>query len=265
MQGLKRCGALPRWSMAFAGVMLAASAAHADLVVDAGATTDWFDSDLSCTDVIVHGTLNMQGGNLSNVRNVVIGAGGAINMGGGSITLAGNWTNGGGSFAAGGGNVGFVDNVGCATAPTSGTVSGNTAFDKLSIVSSTGKLYTFADGSAQTVATALTLTGTAGTPLKIESSTPGSPSADINLANGGTQSLANLAVRGMKASGQWLAPGQTNQGAGPVSRWFGDPYASATPVPTTSQWTLLLIALALIGLAARTHRNTQSPAKNTKD
>ena len=83
------------------------------------------------------------------------------------------------------------------------------------------------------------------------------------------QNLANLAVRGMSASGQWLAAGQTNQGAGPVSRWFGSPTppgpGGVAPIPTTSQWTLLLIALALIGLAARTHRNTQSPAKNTKD
>lgn len=256
MKRMKMRGALPRWPVAGASLLLAATMAHADIVVGAGATTDWYDTDLGCTDVIVDGTLNMQGGSLSNVRNVVIGAGGTINMAGGSITLAGNWTNGG-SFAAGGGGVSFVDDVACPTPPVGSTIGGNTSFDTLSIASSTGKLYTFVAGSVQTVAGALTLTGTAGTPLKIESSTPGTPSADIKLAAGGTQNLANLAVRGMQASGQWLAPGQANQGTGPVSRWFGTPTppGGVAPIPTTSQWTLLLMSLALAGLAVRTRRN----------
>lgn len=255
MKRLERRGVLPRWQLAGVCLLLASTAAQADLVVGPGSTTDWFDTDLGCTDVIVDGTLNMQGGSLTNVRNVVIGAGGVINMGGGGITLAGSWTNSGGSFAAGGGGVSFVDDVSCPTPPAS-AISGNTSFDALSITSSTGKLYTFTAGSMQTVSGALTLTGASGTPLRIESSTPGSVSADINLLSAGTQSLANLAVRGMSASGQWLAAGQTNQGAGPVSRWFGTPTppGGVAPIPTTSQWTLLLMGFALAGLGLRAQR-----------
>ena len=84
--------------------------------------------------------------------------------------------------------------------------------------------------------------------------TPGSVSADLRLVPAGTQNLSNLAVRGMSASGQWLAPGQTNQGSGPVSRWFGDPNAAVAPIPTTSQWTLLIMALALGATAVRQRR-----------
>ena len=70
------------------------------------------------------------------------------------------------NMAAAGGTVSFVDDVGCATAPTQSAISGNTAFDSLSIVSSSGKLYQFAAGSTQTVTSALTLQGS-GAPLRI--------------------------------------------------------------------------------------------------
>ncbi|MBN8556832.1 MAG: IPTL-CTERM sorting domain-containing protein [Proteobacteria bacterium] len=231
--------------------LLVAATAHADYVVPAGATVGLGGGsiDLGCTDVIVDGTLDLQGGTLTNVRHVQIGAGGNLLLGGGSASLAGNWSNTG-AFNAGTGAVNIIDDVACAPGSL---VSGNTTFYALNISSNTGKLVQFVAGSTQTVQSSLTLTGTAANPLRIESTTPGLVSANIDLTTGGTQNLANLAVRGMGASGQWLAPGQTNQGAGPVNRWFGTPGGVAA-IPTMSPWTLTGMALALGALAARQRR-----------
>ena len=250
-------GAPGRFAAAGLGLLLASAAAHAQYVVPAGASIGLGGGamDLGCTDVIVDGSLDLQGGTLTNVRHVQIGAAGSLALGSGSVSLAGNWTNGG-SFAAGTGSVSIVDNAACSA---SSVVSGNSSFYALAITSTTGKLVQFAAGSVQTVQSALTLTGAPGTPLRIESTTPGTTSADINLLTGATQNLANLAVRGMRASGQWLAAGQTNQGAGPVSGWFGTPTPGGlSPIPTLSQWALVGLALTLGALAARQRR----PLKN---
>lgn len=258
MNRSKRRGALPRWPIAGVCLLLATAVAHADYVVPAGASfgLGGGSMDLGCTDVIVDGAFDLQGGSLTNVRHVQIGAAGSLALGSGSVNLAGNWSNGG-ALNAGTGTVSIVDNAACAT---SSVVSGNSSFHALSITSTTGKLVQFTAGSVQTVQSALTLTGAAGTPLRIESTTPASVSADINLLTGGTQNLANLAVRGMSASGQWLAAGQTNQGAGPVNRWFGTPTppGGIAPVPTLSQWTLMGMALALGALAARQRRTRKT-------
>ena len=244
----------PRWLMATASLLaLWSPAAFADLVVPAGANfTLGGYIDMGCTDVVADGTLDLAGGTLSNVRNVLIGAGGQVNLGNGTISLAGNWTNGGGTLGLPG-TVAIVDDVACAT---SSVISGNTTFGTLSITSSSGKLVQFAVGSTQTVQQSLVLTGT-GTPLRIESTTPATPSADLHLAAGATQSVSNVAVQGMSASGQMVAPGQTNQAppGAAVSNWFAAPVpptpANIAPVPTNSPITLLGMALAVAALAAR--------------
>ena len=51
--------------------------------------------NLGCTDVILNGTLDLQGGTLTNVRHVQIAAGGSLVLGSGSVSLAGNWSNAG--------------------------------------------------------------------------------------------------------------------------------------------------------------------------
>lgn len=251
--------------LAAALALLACAAAHADIDVPAGSTISLGggSSDLACTDLIVAGNYSLAGGTLTNVRHVVIASGGTLTLAaGGAITLAGDWTNNG-TVAAAGGTVSFVDDVGCATAPTQSAISGNTAFDSLSIVSSSGKLYQFAAGSTQTVTSALTLQGS-GAPLRIESTTPGSVTAALQLDAAGSQNLSNLAVRGMSAPspGQWLAPGQTNQGAGPVSRWFGTPGDGAAPIPTLSPLSLAGLGLALAAFAARRRRTSVQKASS---
>lgn len=210
---------------------------HAEVVVPVGGSTslNGGSMDLACTDVIVGGTLDLGGGSLSNVRSVVIQAGGVISAGAGSITLAGDWSNAG-TFNAGTGSVNFVDASACAA---TSTISGNTTFYRVSFVSTIGKLYRFASGSTQRVLGLLTMTGTAAQPLRIESGTAGS-FANIDVA--GTQNMAYLAVRDMVAIGQWMAPGLTNLAAGGNTiNWFGFP-----SIPVNSPLLLLLIAIALL-------------------
>ena len=235
--------------------LLVGATAQADINVPAGAwaSLGGGSMDLGCTDLIVSGNYDLGGGTLTGVRHVTVNSGGSLSFGaGGSVALAGNWANSG-TITATGGTVSIGDDAGCPAPIATSVISGNTTFHNLGITSSAGKLIQFAAGSVQTVEGALTLTGT-GVPLRIESTTPGSVSADLRLVPAGTQNLSNLSVRGMSASGQWLAPGQTNQGSGPVSRWFGDPNAAVAPIPTTSQWTLLIMALALGATAVRQRR-----------
>lgn len=221
--------------------------AHADLSIPTGSSFNLAGGsvDLGCTDVIVGGTLDLAGGRLSNVRSFTIQSGGAVSMGtAGSIALAGNWSNAG-TFNPGTGTVLFVDAPACAS---TSTISGNTSFYSLSLVSGLGKLYKFASGSTQRVLNALTLTGISGQPLRIESTTAGVP-ANIEMI-GATQVTGFLAVRDMTATGQVIALGLANLAPGAITpRWFEIPV-----VPTLSTAMLVVMMLALIGLTTQFRR-----------
>ena len=231
-------------TLASMGVVLPA---HADLSIPTGGSFNLAGGsvDLGCSDIIVGGTLDLAGGRLTNVRNVSIQSGGTITLGAaGAVSLSGNWSNAG-TFNPGTGTVLFVDAPACAS---TSTISGNTSFYSLSLVSTLGKLYKFASGSTQRVLNALTLTGISGQPLRIESTTPGVP-ANIDMI-GATQVTAFLAVRDMTASGQVIALGLTNLAPGAITpRWFEIPV-----VPTLSTAMLVLMMLALIGLTAQFRR-----------
>ena len=251
------------WRAVAGACLLLAGTANADIIVPPGGTWSGGVMDLACTDVVVNGTMNLAGLALTNVRNLTIGSTGSLTLGsGGLITLAGTWNNGG-SFTANNGGVAFVDtHASCPPGSIATAVIGNTTFHNLSIISASGKLIQFTANSTQTVTGSLSLQGQPGTPLRIESTTPGSVSAALVLTSTGTQSLANLAVHGMSAPtpGQWLAPGQTNQATGgTVSRWFGMPSdGGATPIPTLSSFSLAGLGLGLAALAARRRKNTRS-------
>ena len=179
--------------------------------------------DLGCTDITVAGNLQVGSALVTTVHNVAIQAGtspdGTLDGGSGSITLAGNWSNSG-TFIPGTSSVFFVDNPGCAT---SSTLSGNTTFYNLSLVSSVGKGYTFPPGTTQTILHALTIQGTLANPIQITSGVAGSPGF-INLAPGGTQNISHVGVSDNWATGQPLAPLLTNEGGTGNSRgWFGIP------------------------------------------
>ena len=129
-----------------------------------------------------------------------------------------------------------MDAPACAT---TSTISGNSTFNRLSIVSTTGKLYRFAAGSSQRVQGLLTRRARGAIRYGLNRQWRAA-SADINLS--GTQNMANLAVRDMTASGEWLALGLTNQASGGAAvRWFGFP-----SILVNSTLMLLLSALALL-------------------
>lgn len=224
------------------------SIAHADLVVPAGGnlSLNGGTSNLSCTDVVVAGTLNIDSGSLTGVRNVSIQAGGSITVTSGTLSLSGDWSNAG-SFTGGTGLVSFVDLAGCATG--GGTIGGNTTFSNLSFVSGLGKTYQIASGSTQTVAQFLTVQGSSGLPLVLRGATPGSP-AFIALL--GDQSINYFGAADLTSTGKWLAPNQTNaiNGAG-VTRVFGDPNP---PIPTLHPLVVLLLGALLAGLVSVTMR-----------
>jgi hypothetical protein len=231
-----------------ASSLLLTSVARADLLVPAGGSVSLAAGtlDLGCSDIVIGGTLQVNSGTVINVRNVTIQAGGVIDGGVGTITLAGNWSNSG-SFVPGTSTVSFVDNAACAP---SSTISGSTTFYNLSLVSSSGKIYAFQAGSSQIVLNLLTITGVAGTPIKITSTVPG-VQATLNLAPGGSQNIAHVGVIDNWAIGQPLAPGQGNEGGGAnVRGWFGLPLNAAIPALDVGNLLLLMLVLGAMGMTA---------------
>lgn len=202
--------------------------------------------DLGCTDVTVGGTLTLDTGTLRNVRNFTVLPGGVVLAGSSQITLAGDWTNTG-SFDPGTSHVNFVDAPACAG---NSTIAGNTSFYLLNITSSLGKVYRFASGSTQHILYQLTILGTPGTPIQLRSTTAGA-AANINLA--AFQTIRDVAVTDLAATGVWLAPYGANQLPGGVtSRWFGEPdYAR---IPTLSGMALIALALLIFGFTYRSLR-----------
>ncbi len=222
-------------------------AAHADLLVPSGGqySTGGGQTDLACTDVVVAGTLSVASGSLINIRHLTIQPGGAIDGGSGVIQLGGDWSNSG-TFATGTSTVRFVDSCGV----TSSTISGNTTFFNARFLSTTGKNYVFQVGTTQTIAGQLQISGTAANPIQFRSSAPGQV-ANISLVPDGTQSIVHVGVTDVHATGQHLAPDQTNEGGGGNAlNWFGSgPAPVRTPIPTLSHFALLLLAALLGGFA----------------
>jgi MYXO-CTERM domain-containing protein len=167
--------------------------------------------------------------------------------GSGTIELGGNWSNSGG-YIGGTATVRFRDL--CAFA--SAAISGNSSFANARFVTSTGKNYVFAVGSTQTITGLLEITGTASHPIQFRNSVPGQV-AFINLAAAGAQQIVHVGVTDVWATGQFLAPGQHNEGGGGnAKRWFGSPTpppGEAIPVPALSDLTQGVLA-ALLALAA---------------
>jgi len=230
-------------------VLLSGVLARADVVIPAG------------------GVINLAGGGLDLACTDLIVAGtlvtgsGRINnvrnvviQSGGVLDAGASSLNVGGdwfnngSFIAGTSQVNFID--ACSTS----MISGNTAFNGLAFASSVGKTWSFASGSTQTLQQ-LTIQGAAGLPLQLRSSTPGQI-AFINLT--GSQSVAHVGVTDLTASGLWLAPYLVNQGGSNASRWFGEPdYAR---VPALSESALMILLLLISAIAARTLWSRQRSA-----
>jgi hypothetical protein len=118
--------------------------------------------NLSCSDLIVQGTLALGSAHLQGADTVNIGTGGALNGGTGTITLNGNWSNGG-QFSAHQSNV----VVGDACANPISTFTGNTTFFNLTLTSTTGKAFVVPPGTVLTVLGTLSIQGTAVNPVSV--------------------------------------------------------------------------------------------------
>jgi hypothetical protein len=233
--------------------------ALADWIVPPGSTVNLGNGtvDLSCTDLIVSGTLQLAAGGVVNARHVTILPGGTIDGGAGTITLGGNWTNSG-SFVPGTSAVRFRDACSLASA----TIAGSSTFSTVSFVTGVGRNFVFAVGTTQTVNDLLEIGGTSAQPIQFRSNAPGQV-ANINLISSGTQLIQHVGVTDVWATGQWLAPTLTNEGGGGnASRWFGRPTRSGTPIPTLGDWALLILAALLAASAASVLRRRR--ASNTK-
>ena len=235
------------------------SVARADLLVASGGqyTTGGGQTDLACTDVVVAGTLFVASGSLVNVRNLTIQPGGTISGDSGLIQVGGNWNNSG-TFTAGTSTVRFVDSCGS----TSSTIGGSTAFFNARFVSSIGKNYVFQVGTTQTIAGVLEIQGTTANPIQFRSSAPGQV-ANINLLPAGTQSILHVGVTDVHATGQHLAPHQTNEGGGGNAlNWFGGPppplHGANVAIPTLGDGALAALAALLAGFAIFDLRRRES-------
>lgn len=203
--------------------------------------------DLGGTSLQDAGALSLGAGMLANATDIVIAAGGSIDAGSGTITLDGNWSDLG-SFTPGTSSVNFVDG------PASSTISGATTFNAASFVSSTGKSYVFPVGLTQTFNTSLTILGTVSAAIQFRSATAGHV-ANVNLAASGAQNIQFVGVSNVHATGQHLAPSQTNDGGtGDALGWFRNYFGAAVPAPLLSTLGMLLLVLVLVPAALRRHR-----------
>jgi hypothetical protein len=262
IRGTARARALG-WLLALAAAIFA-SAARADLVVPAGSlmTLGPGTVDLACTDVVVSGALQVNSGQLRNVRSFTIASGGSVDGGSGLIEVGGNWTNAGG-FNAAVGTVNFRDLCAFGNA----TILGNTTFNVASFVTSSGKNYVFGVTSTQTILQQLEIAGTAPQPIQFRSSNPGQ-TAFINLVNGGVQLIQHVGVTDVWATGQWLAPNLTNEGGGGnANRWFGTPNPTITQIPTLGTWATvaLILLMALLGAHFKQRSALQRASNKSKD
>lgn len=197
-------------------------------------------------DIRIDGLLGLGAGELRGVGALRIGAGGTADFGSGVATLTGDWENRG-IFNAGMSRVELRDGLFAASA-----ILGTNQFANLSLVSLTGKRYRFESGFTQRVAANLQIQGT-GPAIQVDVTTPGGL-AYLDLLAGGTQSIANVGVSDVFATGQHLAPTQTNHGGnGNDDGWFGGggPVVPAVPVPALSWPALLLLGVGLYAIAVR--------------
>lgn len=230
------------------GYLSAAGLAYAQLTVPSGATValDGGTLDLAATSLQLGGTFSIGSGNLDGARNIAIAAGGTLDGGSGLITLFGDWSNLGG-FNHGSGTVSWVDG-----GSGQSNISGNSTFNNASFVSASGKNFSFAVGNTQTVGGLLTILGTPALGIQFKSASPGQV-AFIDLLPGGSQSIQHVGVSNVHATGQHLAPNQSNDGGtGDALGWFGSGGggAAVTPTPALTVWALLSLALLLIGSTA---------------
>ncbi len=228
-------------SLLFASLVLASTTGWTTVEIGSGGAFSLGDGqiDLAGGDLRIDGQFDVGSGIVRNVSSVLING----NLGGGSglIEAWGDWINAG-SFSAGSGTVNLLDSSGQASG-----IRGESTFSSLSLTSTAGGRFVFESGLEQRVLGTLTILGLDGTPVQVESDSPPQP-AFLWLDPAGIQVIDNVGVSNVHATGQHLAPDQTNQGGtGNDLGWFAQVF-DAIPVPTLSILGMLLLALAMLTL-----------------
>jgi hypothetical protein len=238
-----------RVAAAFALALCALSAYATGIHVPPGASFEANGGriDFAGGSFLVDGHAGLGDGELAGLDALRIGATGIADFGSGTATLFGDFENRG-TFNAGTSRVQLRDGVAAQSA-----ILGPSQFANLSLVSANGKRYRFESGQTQRIAGSLQITGN-GAPIQIDVTTSGQL-AYVNLLPGGTQAISNVGVSDVHATGQHLAPTQTNQGGnGNDNGWFGGgPLEPPRPIPAVSPFLLAALAalLAFVGLRRR--------------
>ncbi|AKS41244.1 hypothetical protein [Wenzhouxiangella marina] len=197
--------------------------------------------DLGGGDLVVDGQFNLEAATVTEAGNVVIN--GSFDGGGGSMLLRGDWINNG-LFNAQTSQISMIEASGGSNA-----LVGDSIFYGLSLTSPVGGAFVLQSGSVQQIVNSLTILGASGQPVQIESSNP-PQIAEMVLQAGGSQNIAFVGVSNVHATGEPLAPDETNQGgSGNDFGWFGSGLFELIPVPTLTIPGLLLMMLSMLVLA----------------
>src|SRR6056297_257819 len=195
---------------------------------------------LADTPLIIDGEFDLGSGNVERAGNILIS--GVFSGGSGSLSTSGDWINNG-TFNAMDSAITLFDETG-----STALVLGDSVFYGLSIFSSAAGEFVFESGSIQNVTDSLFIQGVSGLPLQLRSTSP-LQIAQLFLENGASQDIAFLGVSDVHATGQPLAPDQTNQGGtGNDLGWFGRAL-EFIPIPTLSVPGLIVLVLAIFGVA----------------
>lgn len=225
------------------GAMLASQLAVATVTVGPGGSISLGQGRLLLaeTDLRVDGSFDVAEGDVEAARDVVIN--GSLSIGAGRITAFGDWINAG-SFLAGTGLVALVDQT-----SSIANMIGDSIFYDLAMTSDSGGSVVLESGSIQRAQNSLIITGVSAAPIQIESSVP-PQIAQMVLDPGGLQDIEFVGVSNVHATGQPLAPDQTNQGgSGNALGWFGRGFEPLI-IPTLSFTGLILLILLVCGVVA---------------
>lgn len=197
--------------------------------------------DLAGGDLRIDGNFSVASGRLLRAGSLILTGG--LDGGSGEIEVGGDWINDG-QFTPGAGWVRLTGDVDGMV-----SISGESDFANLALINTAGAVFVLDSGLEQRVADSLIIQGGVGLPVQIQSDTPPQP-AFLWLADTGSQDITQVGVSNVHATGQPLAPDQTNQGgSGNALGWFGQGF-EIIPVPALSLPALALLILTLMGLTA---------------
>ena len=221
-----------------------------NLIVGSGASFSMGSSivDMGCRDLQLMGSLDVGAGTLQNVRDATA-SGGTLRGGSGVLSLSGDLSLGS-ALQAQNGTVRIVD--GCGRSQS--RVDGDHAFHRFAVVTDSSYRLLLPGGGTQTIGNALELSG--GTErLELRSSVVGLVSF-LALDDSGTQLISRIDAQdvGAPPAAQYLARDIPeffdSIDRGNTPRLFVGIDEPPIPVPALAPYSLLLMLLSIVALAA---------------